>query len=140
MPCPFCNRDLFNQQIVGETKRFILFHSKYPVSCGHLLIIPKNHYENVFGMKKTHWNEFGDILFKAREWLDKRYGVKAFNIGWNVGVDAGQTIMHAHCHIIPRYKGDVDNPTGGIRNVIPEEADYRAEMRKEDERVINNER
>lgn len=140
--CPFCNREYINTRTIRESKHFLLFHSKYPVSCGHLLIIPKKHYENIWGMKPKHWKEFGEILFESKDWLTKRYKPDGFNVGWNVHKAGGQTIMHSHCHVIPRYEGDVEDPRGGIRHVIPANANYIKEMEreKEYERSITDEK
>lgn len=129
--CIFCDPSGYNPRLVRESKRFVCFHSKYQVSCGHLLIIPRKHYENVWGMKPSHWKEFGELLFEAKEWLIKRYDPDGFNIGWNVHAAGGQTIMHSHCHIIPRYTGDVKDPRGGIRHVLPENANYSREMKED---------
>jgi diadenosine tetraphosphate (Ap4A) HIT family hydrolase len=123
--CIFCQSKEFDERIVKETERFLLVYSKYAVSDGHLLIIPKRHYAFVFLMEPNEWEEFGELLTWALDWIFRNYNANGMNIGWNVGEGAGQTVMHTHCHIIPRYKGDVEDPSGGIRHVIPEKAKYK---------------
>ena len=98
---------------------------KYPVTKGHLLFIPKRHVEDYFGLYQPELNSFNNLLVKHKKLIMKRNkDVTGFNIGMNNGEDAGQTIYHCHIHLIPRRKGDIKNPRGGIRGVIPEKKEY----------------
>ena len=95
------------------------------VTKGHHLIIPKRHFANYFELKSAELLAISSLIYQIRDkLLLEDTTIEGFNIGINQGVIAGQTIMHAHVHIIPRRKGDVSNPRGGIRNVIPGKGDY----------------
>ena len=99
------------------------FYDGYPVTEGHMLIVPLMHRETFFDMTDE---ERADTEY-ALDQLRVRFGqagVAAFNIGWNVGEAAGQTVAHAHCHLIPHRPGDMDDPTGGVRGVIPSKQKY----------------
>jgi ATP adenylyltransferase len=120
--CPFCTKQ-------GE----LLFHNetafamldRFPVTRGHTLIIPKRHSESIFDLDHVEWIACIDLLKVARQRiLTEEPSVTGFNIGINVGIDAGQTIDHAHIHIIPRRARDVENPLGGVRNIISGKGDY----------------
>lgn len=113
--CPFCHReDVVMQNHLAWAKYDI-----NPVSPGHLLIMPCRHVENFFD---TTWEErqaFNELLEQGRMLLDKEFQPDGYNIGINCGVAAGQTVMHMHIHLIPRYQGDLDDPRGGVRGVVP---------------------
>lgn len=132
--CPFCDLETEAYgRIIERSELFYLIYSLYEVSEGHALIIPKKHMEHPYHMRAGQWIDFGTMLEYAVEYLEYKYSLQGFNIGWNVGEAGGQTIMHAHCHIIPRYDGDVEDPRGGIRHVIPEKANYARILEKENE-------
>lgn len=124
--CVFC------QFFSGERKVTILESFKhcyaiadqYPVSKGHLLIIPYEHTENWFTAREEVRLDMMLALQRLKERLDKEYQPNGYNIGANCGEAAGQTVMHLHLHLIPRYLGDMENPKGGIRGVIPEKQKY----------------
>jgi diadenosine tetraphosphate (Ap4A) HIT family hydrolase len=102
---------------------FVVLDS-YPVSPGHSLVISRRHVANIFDLTEI---EIGDVLRLvrcARRRLDDTLRPAGFNVGVNVGTDAGQTVMHVHVHVIPRYPGDVESPMGGVRGVIPGKARY----------------
>ena len=101
-----------------------VIYDKYPVNEGHCLIVPKRVYPDYF--ESTHEEIFGlnDLLFKTRNYLLEKYNPTGFNVGVNCGRDSGQTVDHLHIHLIPRYKNDMDDPTGGVRGVIPEKQKY----------------
>jgi diadenosine tetraphosphate (Ap4A) HIT family hydrolase len=123
--CPFCDIEGgAHGRIIDQSDDFYLIYSLYAVSKGHALIIPKRHMKHPFHMSSYSWVEFGNMLEYAYDYLGREYSPDGWNIGWNVFSAGGQTIQHAHCHIIPRYKGDVEDPRGGIRHVIPEKANY----------------
>lgn len=97
----------------------------YPVTPGHHLIIPKRHVASYFDMTAEERRDVDSLLLRLREQiLSDDQAVKGFNIGMNCGVVAGQTIAHAHIHLIPRREGDVDDPRGGVRGCVPANMSY----------------
>ena len=116
MDCIFCNLD--KNQILFENELALAFFDAMPVSKGHTLIIPKRHSENYFELTKEEIAAMFDLSQKVKEYLDKEYHPDGYNIGFNVKEAGGQSVMHTHMHVIPRYKGDVENPRGGIRKVV----------------------
>jgi len=98
--CVFCRRESLD--IIAENDLALAFYDACPVSKGHILVIPKRHVKTYFDASP-----------------EEHEAIRAYNIGANVGHDAGQTVFHFHIHIIPRYKGDVEDPRGGVRKVIP---------------------
>ena len=96
----------------------------YPVSDGHMLVIPKRVVAEIFDLTDEEYNACFDLVREVRDYLSEKFNTQSFNVGVNCGLEAGQTIFHAHIHVIPRYKGDVENPSGGVRHVIPNKADY----------------
>ncbi len=120
--CIFCNLD--KERIISETEHFIIIKDNFPVSPGHTLIISKNHHDNFFSLSIDEISSLNSVIFKAKELIEPEYKPDGYNIGINCGKSAGQTVMHFHCHLIPRYIGDVKNPRGGIRHVIPHKANY----------------
>jgi diadenosine tetraphosphate (Ap4A) HIT family hydrolase len=96
----------------------------YPVSPGHVLIIPRRHVSSWFDLTADEHAAVSELIGSAKEHLDMMYSPAGYNIGVNCGEAAGQTVMHAHLHLIPRYAGDVPNPRGGIRAVIRAKQDY----------------
>lgn len=106
------------------THAFAIF-DKYPVTRNHTLIIPKRHVASLFNMTLKEIADCFSLLKVMKNTLSKLDpSITGFNVGVNVGKDAGQTVMHCHIHLIPRRKGDLDDPVGGIRNVIPGKGDY----------------
>ena len=121
--CLFCN--CRKERIIDENNLAFTIRDKYPVTELHSLIIPKRHSHTYFELHQSEVNAVNQLIFKQREFIQKTdSSVDAFNIGMNSGSSAGQTIMHTHIHLIPRRKDDVDNPVGGVRNVIPEKGAY----------------
>ena len=121
--CIFCN--LLPKEIIDEYKNFFVIRDAYPVTPLHSLIITKKHVVSYFQCSKEELNEIPIILDTQKtelKILDDT--ITGFNIGMNIGEDAGQTIFHCHVHIIPRRKGDILNPRGGIRGVIPNKQNY----------------
>ena len=121
--CVFCN--LLPKEIINEYKNFFVIRDAYPVTPLHSLIITKKHVVSYFQCSKEELNEIPIILDTQKtelKILDDT--ITGFNIGMNIGEDAGQTIFHFHVHIIPRRKGDILNPRGGIRGVIPDKQNY----------------
>jgi diadenosine tetraphosphate (Ap4A) HIT family hydrolase len=120
--CPFCN--LPQERVLLETHTALAFFDAYPVTEGHTLVIPKRHIESVFGLPETELASLWAAVAKARTLLVEKFQPDGFNVGVNDGPAAGQTIAHAHVHIIPRRKGDVPEPRGGIRWIMPGKAKY----------------
>ena len=125
-PCLFCNAK--ESGIAAENEFAYASYDSYPVSDFHCLIIPKRHVKNYFEMRDEELLACNDLIIKIKnEILAKDKTVKAFNIGTNVGKISGQSIMHCHIHLIPRREGDVENPQGGVRAVIPKKQHYKRE-------------
>ena len=125
-PCLFCNAK--ESGIAAENEFAYASYDTYPVSDFHCLIIPKRHVKDYFEMSDEELLACNDLIAKIKnEILAKDKSVKAFNIGTNAGKISGQSIMHCHIHLIPRREGDVDNPQGGVRSVIPKKQHYKRE-------------
>lgn len=120
MSCIFCN---ITDTII-ENEHALAFYDKFPVNAGHILIIPKRHAVDYFDLEEKEIKAINELLFECRKILDEKYKPDAYNIGMNCGENAGQTIFHCHVHLIPRYKGDMDEPRGGVRGVIPGKQKY----------------
>ena len=122
--CIFCNKT--KCKIISKFKFFFVIRdTAYPVTKHHTLIITNRHIDDFFELTKNEMSELDKILKKQKEELtrlDKR--ISGFNIGVNIGRNAGQSIMHCHIHLIPRRKGDVKDPRGGVRGVIPSKQKY----------------
>lgn len=123
--CPFCHPSSA-RELLSESATVYAILDKYPVSLGHSLIIPKAHIGSYFDLSDKHRTACWLMVDRVKMLLTARFNPDGFNIGVNVGDAAGQTVPHVHIHLIPRYIGDVENPTGGIRSVIPGKADYRS--------------
>ena len=123
LKCPFCNVD--PDTILFRNEFAFAMLDKYPVSEGHILIVPFRHVENYFKLNGDEQRDIFAAVDACEVYLSERYPkCKGINVGINIGKVAGQTIMHTHIHVIPRYTGDVKNPRGGVRGVIPEKRDY----------------
>jgi len=121
--CLFCNKK--KQKIIYSSKSVFVVRDSYPVTKLHTLIIPHRHVSNFFDLNKNELNDLNKILKKERlSLLNLDKEITAFNVGVNAGKDAGQSIMHCHIHLIPRRKGDNENPRGGVRGVIPSKQKY----------------
>ncbi len=121
MECIFCSLD---RSILAETRLSLAFLDAFPVSKGHALIIPKRHVQSVWDMTGDEYNDAFDLVRKVKDIIQNRFDPQGFNLGVNCGEAAGQSVLHAHIHIIPRYVGDVPNPRGGIRNIMPGKGNY----------------
>ncbi len=120
--CPFCF--LPTARIISESDSTITIRDGYPVSEGHTLIIPRRHVQSFFELQAIEKAAMLQALDEAKEALDKEFSPDGYNIGINDGEAAGQTVMHLHVHLIPRYKGDTADPRGGVRWIFPEKAKY----------------
>ena len=126
-PCLFCNSKISG--IACENEFAYASYDTYPVSEHHCLIIPKRHVMDYFELPNEELIACNDLIWIIKEdILDKDKTVKAFNIGTNVGKISGQSIMHCHIHLIPRREGDVENPQGGVRSVIPKKQHYKRKL------------
>lgn len=123
LDCPFCNPDP-EREIILESATAYAIYDKFPVNKGHALIIPKRHCADYFQLSFKEQSACWFILNKTREIIAEKFNPDGFNIGINVNEMAGQTIQHVHIHLIPRYSGDIENPEGGVRGVIPKKRLY----------------
>ena len=121
--CIFCNLD--QSRIEKENTYALSFKDLYQVTKGHTLFIPKRHVQSFFDLNINEKEAIFELLELEREKLIEQDNlITGFNIGINDGSDAGQTVMHCHVHLIPRRNGDMSDPRGGVRGVIPEKQSY----------------
>ena len=120
--CLFCSVE--PELIILQNSLAFAIFDGFPVSKGHSLIIPHRHVADYSDLTAKEIPAIHQILADVRSLVQKRFSPDGFNVGVNIGFTAGQTIMHAHIHLIPRYKGDVSDPIGGVRNVIPGKGNY----------------
>lgn len=121
--CIFCNME--SSRKIDENDLFYVIRDGFPVTSLHTLIIPKRHVETYFGLTEAEVLSMNILINKHKELIEKEdTTVSGFNIGMNCGEDAGQTVFHCHVHLIPRRKGDMDEPKGGVRGVIPDKRTY----------------
>lgn len=118
--CLFCDP---SRAILQNDHAFVRFDD-FPVNPGHCLIIPFRHFASFFDATAEERAAIFSIIDEARALVDERHGPGGYNIGVNVGPIAGQSVMHLHVHLIPCYAGDVENPKGGVRGVIPSRQKY----------------
>lgn len=118
--CPFCHPV---GVLIGNDLAYVKL-DKFPVNPGHLLIIPRRHVADFFLTTEEERAAMLSLLDKAKLYLDGKHTPAGYNVGVNVGEVAGQTVMHVHLHLIPRYQGDLENPRGGVRGVIPSRQSY----------------
>ena len=125
-PCPFCeiiNNDN-THRIIEQNDFAIVVRDGFPITKGHTLVIPKRHVGSFFDITDEERQALFALVDSAKNTLDLELKPDAYNIGINDGTAAGQTVPHLHIHLIPRYKGDVDDPRGGVRWIMPAKADY----------------
>jgi diadenosine tetraphosphate (Ap4A) HIT family hydrolase len=120
--CPFCSPA--SEDILICNPLCYARYDRYPVSNGHIVIIPFRHVANFLTLTYEERVAAFELVWRASQKLDSEVRPDGYNVGVNVGRAAGQTVMHAHLHLIPRYLGDVPDPRGGVRFVIPEKATY----------------
>ena len=126
-PCIFCK--IRKEELQFENQLAYSSKDSYPVSEFHSLIVPKRHVETYFDLTEEEIQACNDLILKTKEKILKLdSSVKGFNIGINAGKVAGQSIMHCHIHLIPRREGDVENPQGGVRSVIPSKQHYKRKL------------
>jgi diadenosine tetraphosphate (Ap4A) HIT family hydrolase len=121
--CPFCNLPA-DRALLAISETVFAIYDGYPVNPGHALIIPKRHAANYFELSEEEQAACFRLLNEVKAVVQERYRPDGFNVGINVEEAAGQTVGHVHIHLIPRYWGDVGEPRGGVRGVIPSKQQY----------------
>ncbi len=125
LECLFCN--LARDRIVASNSLAFAIRDGYPISPGHTLAIPNRHVGSYFDLSPREHDALFEIVREQKRLLDLEFSPQAYNIGINDGAAAGQTVPHLHVHLIPRYRGDVPDPRGGVRWVLPAKARYWSE-------------
>ena len=120
--CVFCN--ISQDRVIAQNNLCFAIYDGFPVSRGHVLIIPKRHVADYFSLTEEELMEMHQMMRELKIRLDADLTPDGYNVGVNVNEAAGQTVFHVHIHLIPRYKGDVENPRGGVRGVIPNKQRY----------------
>lgn len=123
--CPFCELvSTKSSRIIEENDQAFVIRDGYPISEGHTLVIPKRHVGSFFDISNDERSALFELVESSKKSLDNEFKPDAFNIGVNDGAAAGQTVAHLHIHLIPRYEGDIEDPRGGVRWLIPDKARY----------------
>ena len=120
--CIFCQPE---REIIIERESCFAIYDKFPVSKGHMLIIPYRHEPDYFQLSQKEKSALWQLVDDVKSFLDKKYQPDGYNVGFNLGQSAGQTVAHAHIHVIPRYEGDMKRPEGGVRHVVAGRGYYR---------------
>ena len=120
--CPFCPPK--EREILETHALAVAISDSFPLTPGHALVVPRRHVASFFELTAEERLAILELLDRAKAVLDRKYAPDAYNIGINDGAAAGQTVMHVHVHLIPRYTGDHPRPQGGVRQIIPWKADY----------------
>jgi diadenosine tetraphosphate (Ap4A) HIT family hydrolase len=121
--CRFCVTKP-GRRLMIESKYGFAAWDRHPASEGHFLVIPYRHVASYFDINDDELVDLWKLVARGRQIVEQKYHPDGYNIGINVGTAAGQSIDHLHIHVIPRYKGDVENPKGGVRGVIPHKKLY----------------
>jgi diadenosine tetraphosphate (Ap4A) HIT family hydrolase len=121
--CPFCTMN--ESAIIMKNDTCYAVYDIFPATEGHVLVIPFRHSASFFDYTKDEVANMWDLVNECKKYLDDKYAPNGYNIGMNIGESAGQTVFHLHIHIIPRRKGDVENPRGGIRHAVKGKGDYK---------------
>jgi len=122
--CLFCERIGRGDDLLAENDLSVAFLDAFPLNPGHALIVPRRHEADLLALNPGEHAAIWELVAVLRLLHEERYVPDGYNVGANIGIWAGQTIDHAHLHLIPRYRGDVRDPRGGIRWVIPDRAAY----------------
>ena len=115
--CPFCSPP--PEKVVFDRDHALALWDAFPVSPGHALVVPRRHVASWSALASQEKAALLELVDEVRELLDERHAPDGYNIGLNDGIAAGQTVMHVHVHVIPRYAGDMPDPRGGLRHVLP---------------------
>ena len=121
-PCAFCTLPI--ERVIDSNNYGVVIRDGFPITPGHTLIIPKRHIGSFFELETDERQDLLNLLVAAKKILQEEFKPNGYNIGITDGQAAGQTVPHLHIHLIPRYKGDLPDPRGGVRWVIPDKADY----------------
>ena len=121
--CLFCKAES-ERDIIASSSLSVAFFDGFPVSPGHALIIPKRHVASFFDLTKEEQLDLLKLADEVKIIVEEKYHPDGYNVGINIGEAAGQSVFHVHMHLIPRYHGDVSNPRGGVRGVIPDKQNY----------------
>ena len=125
--CRFCSLDA--GLVIASNAMAFAIRDAFPVTALHTLVLPRRHVADVFGLTAEEWEACMGLVHQLREAILKEDpAVEGFNLGTNVGRVAGQTLFHSHLHLIPRRRGDVSDPLGGVRMVIPDKGNQRLEV------------
>ena len=122
--CPFCRRVATHDDLLSEEDLCAAFYDTTPLNPGHVLVVPRRHETDFLALHSDELEAILVMTVDLRAHLGRHFSADGFNLGVNIGRAAGQTIGHAHLHLIPRYRGDVADPRGGLRWIIPERARY----------------
>jgi diadenosine tetraphosphate (Ap4A) HIT family hydrolase len=118
--CFFCDvQGMDDKSIVAENEHFYVHDSDFSVSIGHCEVVSKDHINSFFNLNSEQLVSLYEMINKAKEFIEEKLDPDGYNVGLNEGKAAGQSIPHLHVHVIPRYNGDIDNPRGGVRNILP---------------------
>lgn len=120
--CPFC--ELVPGRILTANDLGVAFRDAFPISPGHTLVIPRRHTGSLFNLDEAERLALLALVDASKQGIDAEFHPDGYNIGINDGPAAGQTVMHLHIHLVPRYKGDRQDPRGGVRWIFPEKAKY----------------
>ena len=120
--CPFC--EIPGERVWLENEHAVAFRDGFPISPGHTLVVPRGHHPSIFEVSPEVSQAIWQLVAEVRKALIAEGHPDGFNVGVNDGSAAGQTVMHGHVHVIPRFAGDVADPRGGIRWVVPDKAAY----------------
>lgn len=121
--CPFC-RVIATGGLAAANERACALADAFPVSRGHSLVVPRRHEASYFNLTSDEQQAIWALVAEVQANMDRELAPAGYNVGINIGAAAGQTVWHAHVHVIPRYLGDADDPRGGVRHVIPSKAAY----------------
>lgn len=121
--CVFCRAES-TKEIIASSVLSLAFFDGFPVSPGHVLVIPRRHVASFFDLTEEEVVDLMSLMHQVKALVDARFHPDGYNVGINVGEAAGQSVFHVHLHLIPRYSGDVPNPKGGVRGVIPGKQRY----------------
>jgi len=123
MPCPFC--DIEGRPIVAQSDLALALRDAYPASPGHTLIVPRRHVADWWSATTFERAAMLSLVDEVKSALDAELCPDGYNLGFNDRPAAGQTVFHLHLHLIPRFAGDVDDPTGGVRHAVVGKGNYR---------------
>ena len=119
--CIFCQ---VHHTVLAESKLSVALVDSFPVSKGHALVVPRRHVVTIWEMTAEEYADAFNLVREVKDVLQQKFEPQGFNVGVNCGEAAGQSVFHAHIHVIPRYTGDVPSPKGGVRNLMPGKGSY----------------